>query len=198
MLRFKRVLSARSELPFTDHPAEMPHSTFESPAHPIETTHATVCEGGHETAYRRAGRGEPVVLLALPGSAAAVELFDALARHHRVYSPLLPQRVEGGDGRHRGIATRLRGFLDALGVTRTAIVADESAGAAAVALAVLEPFRIARLVLVLTGDGGEPVDAVADALTDARVPILTTWSNGRGYDGTVPQIERFLSHASDP
>lgn len=175
----------------------MPHSSFESPVHPIETTHATVCEGGFETEYRRAGRGEPVVLLASPGSAASVSLFDALARHHRVYSPLLPQRVENGDGQHRGIATRLRGFLDALGVTRTAIVADESAGAAAIALAVLEPFRVARLVLVLTGDGGESVDAVADALAEARVPILTAWSNGRGYDTVVPQIERFLSHSSD-
>jgi pimeloyl-ACP methyl ester carboxylesterase len=175
----------------------MPHSSFESPAQSVETTHATVCEGGHETAYRRAGRGEPVVLLAIPGSVAATSLFDALARQHRVYAPLLPERVADGNGEQRGIATRLRGFLDALGVMRTAIVADESAGASAVALAVLEPFRIARLVLVLRGDGGEPVDAVVDALADARVPILTTWSDGRGYDVTVPQIEQFLSHSSD-
>jgi pimeloyl-ACP methyl ester carboxylesterase len=175
----------------------MPHSSFESPAPAIETTHATVCEGGRETSYRRAGRGEPVVLLAAPGSATAVALFDALARHHRVFSPVLPHREVDGNDEHRGIAARLRGFLDALGVARTAIVADESAGAAAIALAVLEPFRVARLVLVLTGGAGEPADAVADALTEARVPILTAWSDGRGYDAVVPQIERFLSHSSD-
>lgn len=161
---------------------------------------ATACADGCETPYRRAGRGDPVLLLAAPGSPTAATLFDALAQRHRVYSPKLPGQLatEGASESRNAFAGWLRGFLDALGVTSASIVADEDMGAAAVGFALVEPYRIARVVLMLTDASGDAPEPVCDTLQHARVPLLTAWYTPG--DGTVAlnEIQRFLSHTSVP
>ena len=164
------------------------------PMQPIEIMHATVVDNRRETAYRRAGQGEPVLLLAARESASSTELFGALARSHRVYAPVLPTGVgEAPTGRARPELTAwLRGFLDALGVTRISIMADETIGAAAIAFALLDSCRVARVALLLGPVSGESPDAVYDSLGDARIPLLTTWSSSAEGEG-LRAIEEFLS-----
>src|SRR5689334_8100309 len=168
-------------------------------AQKADITDATACAGGRETPYRRAGHGDPVVLLASPESPTAASLFDALAQRHRVYSPKLPGQLptEGASKPRTTFADWLRGFLDALGVTRTAIVADEQSGAAAVGFALLDHSRIARVVLVLTAAVGDAPEPMSDALQHARVPLLTAWYAPGDGDMALNEIRRFLSHGSD-
>jgi len=179
----------------------MPSAALEgAPTLSTAITDATACADGRETPYRRAGHGDPVVLLAAPESPTAAPLFEALAQRHRVYSPkILAQLAEKESSRCRTtFGDWLRGFLDALGVTRASIVADEHAGAAALGFAILEHHRIARVVLVLTAARGDAPEPMSDTLQHARVPVLAAWYAPGDGDAALTEIQRFLSHASDP
>jgi hypothetical protein len=80
---------------------------------------AVVQAGSHETSYRRAGTGRPVVLLlraAVPTR--ADPLFDALAREFRVVAPALPDAPL--------LLDWVRAVIDGLGLERPALLVDAS------------------------------------------------------------------------
>jgi len=161
------------------------------PIQPLpEITHASVVDNECETTYRRAGQGSSVLLLASAESAIAASLFGRLARTHRVYLPTIPS--SSPEGNPVGIDW-LRGFLDALGLSRVAIVADEGTCAAAMGTAMREPYRISHLMLLLSHDSGAAHGPIPDALEVARVPLLTVWHTSDGAEATFGEIERFLA-----
>ena len=174
-------------------------STAPRGASTSDITDATACADGRETPYRRAGHGDPVVLLAVPESPTAPPLFEALAQRHRVYSPKIPAQLAATESPRcrTTFAEWLRGFLDALGVTRASIVADEHAGAAAVGFALLEHYRIARVVLVLTAAAGDAPEPMSDALQHSRIPLLTAWYSPGDGEIALDEIQRFLCHPAD-
>jgi pimeloyl-ACP methyl ester carboxylesterase len=175
----------------------MPNMPFIPPMPPPDITHAIVVDKGSETAYRRSGRGEPVLVLASSDSPVSSALFGALARNHLVVTP----SACGGEAevatRGSSFAGWLRGFLDALGLSRISIVADETAGAAALGFALLEPFRVARVALLLATPPGETPHTMSDVLQDARVPLLTVWHAHDDGESVVGEIVEFLSLCPD-
>ena len=118
------------------------------PNQPPEIAHACVVDNRRETPYRRAGHGEPVLLLVARDSTPTMELFGALAQRHRVYMPILPHPTSEAQPAFSDFADWLRGFLDGLGVARISIVTDEIIGAAAAEFALQEPFRVSAFHLI--------------------------------------------------
>jgi hypothetical protein len=81
---------------------------------------AEVQVGTRVTAYRRAGRGTPVLLLSLGSGADWDELFAWLAREFRVIQPALPAGVEA-DALHDW----LQEVIEGLGLDRPLLLADD-------------------------------------------------------------------------
>jgi hypothetical protein len=82
--------------------------------------HATVLTGGIETPYRRAGRGQPVVLLARwPMAALFEQVFRQLSRDCRVLAPRPPPV-----GAPEALASWLRDVMDGLGLTSPVLVVE--------------------------------------------------------------------------
>lgn len=130
---------------------------------------------GLEVRYWDVGEGSPVVLI--HGLGGTVETWlpnvDALARRHRVLALDLPGF--GRSGRQRliyspGSATGfVAGFLDHLGAGRASIVGNSMGGLVALQLAVDQPWRVERLVLVGSAGLGREVGRL---LRLASVPWL--------------------------
>ena len=130
--------------------------------HPVSLITASVCVGYAETRYTRGGTGDTVVVLAA-NSRSRATLTAALARWFRVIAPeLQPPGVTDGDADRAfteagtepadgSEVARLAGILDALGLDRVSLVADESFAASAIAFALLAPERAAAVVLTLSG-----------------------------------------------
>lgn len=128
----------------------------------VPAIEAVVQAGAVETHYRRAGCGAPVLLL-FPGGAAdplAALLFDRLARRFRVIAPLPPACVGAGasaGGEATPVSRWLRDLIDGLGMSRPALVADESLGVAALGFSLMDPGRAGALVAV-SRDPADPAD----------------------------------------
>ena len=106
---------------------------------------AIVQMGSVETAYRRAGRGRPVLLLVDLAQAARDRLFWRLAETAMVVEPALPPPP--------GEWPRwLRGVVDGLGLDRPDLVVVESWVPAAEAFAREDPDRAGRIVPIGTID----------------------------------------------
>jgi hypothetical protein len=123
------------------------------------------------TRYVRRGSGAPAVVLQAPHGAhppAALwpGLADALAAGCRVILPEAPPP-------DAGFATWIRSFLDGLGLPPATLVAAEPYCLPSLELALLDPERLAGLVLVPRGGGAETglTGALATAAPDA-VPLL--------------------------
>jgi 4,5:9,10-diseco-3-hydroxy-5,9,17-trioxoandrosta-1(10),2-diene-4-oate hydrolase len=127
--------------------------------------------------YARAGSGPPVLLL--PGSGGWKLAFQAmigvLAQHHTVYAldppgqgrtEILDQAFPYGTD---AVAQSIGGFLDAVGVHRTAIVGHSWGGGFALRLAELYPDRATRLALIAPG-GLDVADAWEFRLV--RLPVV--------------------------
>jgi pimeloyl-ACP methyl ester carboxylesterase len=131
-------------------------------------TSATVCDGCTDTIYLRSGRGTPVILLAEPHETREA-LLRRLAHCYRVIAPdhsSSPGKTwDSGDTRE--FTDWLRGFLDALGLTRTSIVAVDGFAAQARGFALLEPERVERLVIV-DSHGTPPLDELIALLGGRR------------------------------
>jgi pimeloyl-ACP methyl ester carboxylesterase len=127
--------------------------------------------------YSRTGSGPPVVLL--PGAGGWRFTFEGLipvlARRHTVYAIDPP-----GQGRTEvldpgfafdtdAIAGSLVGFLDAVGLERTAIIGHSWGGGFALRLSELHPQRVTRLALI--APGGLEVKDVWE-FRAARLPVI--------------------------
>jgi hypothetical protein len=112
-----------------------------------------------ETAYRRAGAGPPVLLLANAAASAAwlPRLVDPLAREFRVYLPVAVPSADGvrcvAGGPLIDPVAWLRDVVDGLGLVRPAIVSDADFAATAFGFAVADPDRVGRLAVVAGHNG---------------------------------------------
>ena len=105
--------------------------------------------------YTEAGEGEPVVLIHLPVNPMHVYLktVPALAKHFHVYTldirPFVAVWYYDGYGTLlRYLTDYLSKALDRLGLTRVPVVASFMGGGLAMSLAIREPDRVSRLVLI--------------------------------------------------
>jgi pimeloyl-ACP methyl ester carboxylesterase len=112
---------------------------------------------GCEMAYRRVGRGEPLLLVhgyPLSGLTFRGQV-PTLAEHFTCYLPDLPGAGEtrwsdATDFSFEGQARALRGFADALGLRAYAVLAHDTGATIARRLAILDAARVTRLVLIGT------------------------------------------------
>lgn len=114
--------------------------------------------GGVRTRYHEAGEGPPVVLIhgSGPGASAWANwriTLPALAERFHVYAPDLlgyGQTAPPADNRYgkRRWVDHVSAFLDAVGITRAHVVGNSMGGALALALAVEQPARVDRLVMM--------------------------------------------------
>jgi pimeloyl-ACP methyl ester carboxylesterase len=151
---------------------------------------ALIQTASSETAYRRAGRGPHVLLLTDGAEDDPLRdvLFSSLAEHFRVIAPCPVVRssvgaAHGAAQNGHADATRapahadpalLRDIIDGLGLERPSIVADEASGVAALAFALLDPERVARIVVVRRSRAGPalPPHAAADTLARAGHEVI--------------------------
>lgn len=131
---------------------------------------AVVQIGPVEIRYHRAGAGRPVLLLLAQGlgSPGGTAVFEALAGHFRVIVP------EPGAPAGMSRSAWIRDVIDGLGLTRPSVVAEGALGMAALGLALADPDRVDRVV-VIQADHPDPTTedgAADDTLRDTGHPLL--------------------------
>lgn len=154
-----------------------------------ETIHAVVQAGATETRYTRTGAGSPVLLLgrAGPGSALAA-LVPGLAARHRVLVPEPPASVLEAEAGSAGAAHHWLGDLvEALGLIRPHLVADDAFATVALDFAHVDPERLRGLVLV-RGQGAAPADRREAELQRSGCPLLVL----PAVPGPDPALSGFL------
>jgi pimeloyl-ACP methyl ester carboxylesterase len=126
---------------------------------------------GHRLHYRSAGCGPPLLLLHALGESSYswLPVLAGLAARHTVLAPDLPgfagsEPVPGRPTPQR-LADVAAGFLRALGLARATVVGNSLGGTAALHLALREPERVARLVLVASAGLGRRIHPALSALT---------------------------------
>jgi pimeloyl-ACP methyl ester carboxylesterase len=136
---------------------------MDDPAATTRAIQAIVHTARSETVYRRAGTGLPVLLLAeRNGGEDADAVFAALAAGYRVVAPVaaaVPDGVRCGAG--AGVVDAvawLRDLIDGLGLDRPIVVADAAFAGHATELALVDPHRVRRLVLLSGDDAADPSD----------------------------------------
>jgi pimeloyl-ACP methyl ester carboxylesterase len=165
---------------------------------PQDIVHASVVAGGtHDasTHYRRAGRGASVILLS--GEATiSTALLSGLPRHFRLIAPNVPPSLAVTAN---GFQTWLRGFLDALGITRAAIVVGPCFAAQVLGFALTEPERIGQLVFLVgpcgNSFGMDGERGLADRLERAGQSLLVApldQSDPAAFDRSLGAIALFL------
>jgi hypothetical protein len=154
---------------------------------------AVVQTGLVETSYRRAGVGEPVLILAGRTEREAGDwLFGQLAERFRTIAPVLP-----GEGE---LEAWLRGLIDGLGLDRPAVVAATALGAGLLRFMALDPGRAGRIALFNSlpldgvgpthGELDEPVPAVPHPFVVVRLPGP---GDPEGRMAAVDRLVRFLA-----
>ena len=126
---------------------------------------------GHSVGYRRAGAGQPVLLIhGLAGSSRTWDnVIPALAEQYDVIAPDLLGHGESakpiGDYSLGAFASGLRDFLSVLGLPSVTIVGHSFGGGVAMQLAYQHPHLVDRLVLVGSGGLGREVSWLLRLLT---------------------------------
>jgi len=137
--------------------------------------------------YRRLGSGKALVALALEPEILRHVVAQA-ARTHRVLVPETPLPADDLT------ASWLREFMDGLGLTRVAIIADETFGIAALELAMIDHDRIASLVVVSPGadEAGALAGSLTGPVTETRVRVLLVRATPETADAVAGEIVAFL------
>jgi pimeloyl-ACP methyl ester carboxylesterase len=171
------------------------------------TIAAVVHTGRHETAYRRAGAGLPVVLLTGAREAELGDwLFGQLARRFRTIAPVLPPGMDPGVGARAGggpdLDEWLRGVIDGLGLERPALVGGPAWGFHLLRFQAVDPHRVRRLALVQPVVSGAappllelPDDAGSGAPLPALVVGLPATGDREGRRAALERLVRFLTGA---
>jgi pimeloyl-ACP methyl ester carboxylesterase len=138
-------------------------------ANRFDLRHVTI--HGHEVGYRRAGAGEPILLIhGLAGDSRTwKDVMPALAERYGVIAPDLLGHGESakpmGDYSLGAHASGLRDLLGAIGVSRATIVGHSFGGGVAMQLAYQHPELCDRLVLVGSGGLGREVSVLLRLVT---------------------------------
>ncbi|RLE16722.1 MAG: alpha/beta hydrolase, partial [Actinobacteria bacterium] len=126
---------------------------------------------GHAVGYRRAGEGEPILLIhGLAGSSRTWDdVIPGLSEHHDVIAPDLLGHGESakplGDYSLGAFASGLRDFLSMIDLPSVTIVGHSFGGGVAMQLAYQHPHLVDRLVLVGSGGLGREVSWLLRMLT---------------------------------
>ncbi|HET9010841.1 MAG TPA: alpha/beta hydrolase [Gemmatimonadaceae bacterium] len=151
---------------------------------------AEVRADGQVLRYRRSGSGRSVLLLCVGAACESPwsALVAALDADFRVLVPVLPPAAH--------LVRGLTAFLDGLGTTRVAVVATGDLCGAALELALQDPDRVARAVLVPDAPADHAgVDATLRATAhDLAVP-LSVLPRGTPTDELLVRIGAFLAHS---
>ena len=154
-------------------------------------TRATVCSGLADTDYQRAGRGDTIVALVARDWRGADALFPALARDFRLIIPELDD-PNADTGKRLPFGVWLSAFLDGLGLSHVTLLADERFGGPALGSAMIDPLRVARLVVVLDAAVSADADVSADATLCCSGTRLLVTSLGTDRDGAASEVARVL------
>ncbi|WP_137387620.1 alpha/beta fold hydrolase [Rhodoligotrophos defluvii] len=176
---------------------------------PLPATCRTIRAGGYDTFVMEAGQGAPVLLL--HGASIAVDawltwfrLFPVLAQTHRVIAhdqPCFGRSEIPADRRYLDRLARAhhaQAVLDALDLQDVALVGHSEGGFIATKLALDNPGRISRLVVVTSGGtsprlGGDEDRAWQEASAEAYDYV------GRSVDEeTFVRSEGHLRYRADP
>jgi pimeloyl-ACP methyl ester carboxylesterase len=162
----------------------------------FEHKHVTV--HGHSVAYRRAGKGETVVLIhGLAGNSRTwKDVMPTLARTHDVIAPDLLGHGESakpmGDYSLGAHASGLRDLLLTLGVSSATIVGHSFGGGVAMQLAYQYPEMCDRLVLIGSGGLGREVSWLLRLVTlpfaEQTMPLIFP----RFFAAGGTRVSRFL------
>ena len=138
--------------------------------------------------YRRVGAGRPLVVLRRTSDALWPELEADLVTRFRVFTPELSSDCAD-------LAAWVGDFLEGVGLDRVTLLAADPCCLAALEVALLDGYRVERLVLVPSGTAGETgLDgALASTLAGVSVPLLVV---RRGL--AVAEALRFLGHFLEP
>jgi len=178
-------------------------------APPLPANCRTLDIGGYETFITEAGEGSPVLLLhgasiAVDGWLTWFRLFDELAKTNRVISydqPCFGRSGIPADRRYRDRLERThhaQAVLDALDLRDVTLIGHSEGGFMATKLALDNPGRVSRVVIVTSGGtsprlGGELDRGWQEASAKAYDYV------GRSVDEeTFVRSEGHLSHKSDP
>lgn len=147
---------------------------------------------GQVVRYRRSGAGRPLLLLHSPQDSPPLwpEVLDVLHSGFRLVIPDPPPRGTEAE-------TWLSALLDGLGLSEVTVVASDEFCIAALERALLEPDRVARVVMVVRGRGSEAVvDGSIDSIPRlASVPLLVL-RHDRPAAEVLPLVANFLARAA--
>ena len=143
---------------------------------------------GQVVRYRRSGSGRPLLLLLAEDEANALwpELLEVLRPGSRLIVPDAP--AAGTD-----VELWLSALLEGLGLSRVTVVASDRFCLAAFERTLLEPDRVARVIMVCRGRGSEA--GISGSLDSTprlgSVPILVL-RHDRLAAEVIPLVEAFL------
>lgn len=149
---------------------------------------------GQVVRYRRSGSGRPLLLLLAADEASAFwpELLDLLRSHARLIVPEPPAAEADAE-------PWLSALVEGLGLSRVTVVASDRFCLAAFERTLLEPDRVARVIMVCRGRGSEA--GISGSLDSAprlgAVPILVL-RNDRSASEVVPLVKEFLARPGRP
>jgi hypothetical protein len=121
---------------------------------------AVVQVGSMETGYRRAGRGQPVLLLTTGAHHAWDEIFTALSKEFRMIQPVEPGVLAPG-----AVVAWLASIIEGLGLEQPVLLVDEGSAETAQRLARLHPGLAGTVVRV-----GMDIDAVRETVRASGNP----------------------------
>jgi hypothetical protein len=141
------------------------------------------------TRYVRRGAGHPVLVLRDEADDSPLwpALVDTLAQRYRV---ILPESPDGD----AGWMAWIRGFIDGVGCLPVTLIAAGEFCPPALELALLDPDRLARLVLVPCGGAEETglTGALATQPRSRALPVLVVRRESPAADA-VALVERFVA-----
>ena len=167
--------------------------------HAPGTRRRSIRWSGGETQVLELGEGSPLLLVhgGLGAATNWLPIFPALARDHRVLAPDRPGHGLASPMDYAGVdlldhaTTFLRDVMEALGIDRAPIVANSMGGRWALELALREPERVERLILV-----GAPAGTRRSAPLDMAMiswPLvgrIVRWLMGRSSAADVRRFYR--------
>ena len=140
-------------------------------AHSIDLPVERITWHGHEIAFHRCGRGEPIILI--HGIASSFDTWNGvLPELGKTFTAVAPDLLgHGRSSKPRGdyslgaFATTLRDFMEALDIPSATIVGHSMGGGIAMQFVYQFPERCRRLVLVNSGGLGPEVTGLLRAAT---------------------------------